>query len=150
MSLTTNKIRIKVPKNDDTFKKRVEEKINSLYPDTALEQSYLSYDLSIEDEYKKELKEKDKSINHTLINSLPTLSSKIDITNPEDLEIEADEEKNSIADKECEYDIDLSNLEKSKVGDKTYYFDHCKGIIYDLEYNSIGHIDDGGDFVFES
>ena len=58
MSLTTNKIRIKVPKNDDTFKKRVEDKINSLYPDTALEQSYLSYDLSIEDEYKKELKEK--------------------------------------------------------------------------------------------
>ena len=115
-----------------------------------LEQSYLSYDLSIEDEYKKELKEKDKSINHTLINSLPTLSSKIDITNPEDLEIEADEEKNGTVDKECEYDIDLSSLEKSRVGDKTYYFDHCKGIIYDLEYNSIGHIDDGGDFVFES
>lgn len=150
MSLTPNKIRIKIPKNDETFKKKVEEKINSLYPDTGLEQAYLSYDLSIEDEYKKELKEKDNSINHTLINSLPTLSSKIDITNPEDLEIDADEEKNSIVDKECEYDIDLSNLEKSKVGDKTYYFDHCKGIIYDLEYNSIGHIDDGGDFVFES
>ena len=41
-------------------------------------------------------------------------------------------------------------LEKEVVGDKCYYFDYAKGIIYDLQYNIIGNIDDMGEINIET
>ena len=36
-------------------------------------------------------------------------------------------------------------LQKESIGNKTYYFDYTKGIIYDLQFNIIGNIDELGE-----
>ena len=79
------------------------------------------------------------------INSLPTLQIDIINNNSDDPELDVDyfKEEDKIEIKES--DIDIDSLEKETIGNKTYYFDYTKGIIYDLNHNIIGNIDELGE-----
>ncbi len=122
----------------------IQKKINDLYPSNNLKKDYLTYDFDINEEYKKNINIDISTYNLERINSLPTLQLDI-INNFDDTEPDDDyfkeEEKKEIK----ESDIDIDSLEKETIGNKTYYFDYTKGIIYDLNLDIIGNIDELGE-----
>ena len=79
------------------------------------------------------------------INSLPTLQIDIINNNSDDPELDVDYFKEEDKTEVKESDIDIDSLEKETIGNKTYYFDYTKGIIYDLNQNIIGNIDELGE-----
>ena len=79
------------------------------------------------------------------INSLPTLQIDIINNNSDDPELDVDYFKEEDKTEIKESDIDIDSLEKETIGNKTYYFDYTKGIIYDLNQNIIGNIDELGE-----
>tara|TARA_B100001093_G_scaffold517993_2_gene601292 strand:- start:544 stop:1002 length:459 start_codon:yes stop_codon:yes gene_type:complete len=135
----------------ETLKKKVEEKLNKLYPSSNLESLELDYDFNIEEEYKKHIDKKDTTINYSLIDRLPTIATDFSShLHNDDLDDEDEPEYEESENEKVNIDIDESCLEKEMVGDKLYYFDHTKGIIYDTAYNAIGNIDDSGEINIES
>ena len=126
------KLKIKVSK------KTIENKINELYPNSDLYKKELSYDIDINEEFKKNLIIDGEEPNLEIINNLPKLI--LDTKIIEDNEIDHNEVENEIDD-----DIDKEALELETVGSKKYYMDYSKGIIYDLQYKAIGNIDEFGD-----
>ena len=123
----------------------ISKKINELYPSVNLKKDYLTYDFNIDEEYKKNIDIDISTHNIDRINSLPTLQIDIINNNCDDPELGDDyfreEEKTEVK----ESDIDIDSLEKETIGNKTYYFDYTKGIIYDLNQNIIGNIDELGE-----
>jgi hypothetical protein len=81
-----------------------------------------------------------------IVNSLPKLQLETEIIEDNnDNEVDYSED-NTVKSNDCEDDdIDKDALELELVGSKKYYMDYSKGIIYDLQYNPIGNIDDYGD-----
>jgi len=120
-------------------KKTIENKLNELYPNKVLNKQELEYDLDIQDEYRKYLHIQNNIANLDRIANLPTLQ----INNLND--IEDDESQDNVIICENDSDIELDTLEKEAIGNKTYYFDYIKGIIYNLELDIIGHIDELGE-----
>lgn len=134
----------------ETLKKKVEEKLNKLYPSSNLESLELDYDFDIEEEYQKQIDKKDTTINYSLIDRLPTIATDFSLHLNNDIDDEDEPEYEEPENEKVNIDIDESCLEKEMVGDKLYYFDHTKGIIYDINYNAIGNIDDSGEINIES
>ena len=79
------------------------------------------------------------------INSLPTLQINAINNICDDTELDDDYYKEEEKTEINESDIDIDSLEKETIGNKTYYFDYTKGIIYDLSQNIIGNIDELGE-----
>tara|TARA_B100000925_G_scaffold198207_1_gene150088 strand:+ start:1039 stop:1488 length:450 start_codon:yes stop_codon:yes gene_type:complete len=131
------KLKIKVSK------KTIENKINELYPNSDLYKKELSYDIDINEEFKKNLIIDGEEPNLEIINNLPKLI--LDTKIIEDNEIDLDETDNNEVENEIDDDIDKEALELETVGSKKYYMDYSKGIIYDLQYKAIGNIDEFGD-----
>ena len=76
-----------------------------------------------------------------LINGLPKIEFKETIINS--VNDDEDEEDSIVhcVEKE-ELDIDVEGLEELTIGNKNYFMDENKGIIYDYKYNVIGNIDE--------
>ena len=132
------------------IKSEIEAKLNKLYPSSELYQKELEYDFDIDERFNDSVTQK-KEVNHKLINKLTKFkinTNIIDGNDSDDEEIQVNEQVNSP--NMDDMDIDKSVLEKELVGEKYYYFDYIKGIIYDLEYNIIGNIDDMGDINIEN
>jgi hypothetical protein len=126
-------------KSKSRSKNEIEDKLNHLYPNKGLNKAELEYDLDIHSEYRKHLHIQNNTVDLERIANLPTLQ----INNLND--IEDDESQDNVIICENDSDIELDTLEKESIGNKTYYFDYIKGIIYNLELDIIGHIDELGE-----
>jgi hypothetical protein len=126
-------------KSKSKNKNAIEEKLNHLYPNKFLNKDELEYDLDIQSEYRKHLHIQNNIVNLQRIANLPTLQ----INNLDDIEDDESQDKEIIC--ENDSDIELDTLEKETIGNKTYYLDYIKGIIYNLELDIIGHIDELGE-----
>ena len=125
-------------------KKKVTKKsVNSL---KNLNEQYLDYDLDIDEEFKKTLiSNSNKKVDMSLIDKLPKLNSDKIIDNidnkPEKIKIKLKIPKP----RADSIDIDIQSLDKQIIGNKTYYIDYNKGIIYDELLNSVGNIGEFGE-----
>lgn len=143
---TTNsgkKLKIKLQKSKK--KVSIEKKINNLYPNSDLFKKELTYDLDIEEEFKKNLTIDGEEPDINLINNLPKLSLETQIIEDNDVDDPDETTENKESDDDIEDDIDKDALELETVGSKKYYMDYSKGIIYDLQYKPIGNIDEFGE-----
>lgn len=151
---TTNKVikkKLIVKKKDtkkDIGKKKIEQELDNKFPSVNLQTDYeLTYDLNIPPQFLNGIKKTKEDINFELIKKLPCLkliNSVIEdntIDEPDEIQTNQQEQYD---------DIDTENLELSKVGDKYYYFDYDKGIIYNLKYKPIGCIDEYGEISIEN
>jgi len=136
-SSQSKKLKIKIPK------KSIENKINELYPNSDLFKKELTYDVDIDEEFRKYLMIDGEEPNIDIVNSLPKLNLNTEII--EDNDVDPDEQEHVETETEIEDDIDKEALELETVGSKKYYMDYSKGIIYDLQYKAIGNIDEYGD-----
>tara|TARA_B100001093_G_scaffold388375_1_gene374481 strand:- start:4270 stop:4794 length:525 start_codon:yes stop_codon:yes gene_type:complete len=155
-------------KKHNDLKKKIEEKLDKLYSNHDLENTKLDYDYNNSDHVLwKKYKSENKKVNYELINKLPNLefnftnfindgennfenddsfaSKKTDI----DIDNLSNDNLNNDNLSMDKLDIDLDSLEQEKVGEKYYYFDYSKGIIYDLKYDAIGYIDEFGEIFIE-
>ena len=137
----SNKLNFKNKKNPIPKKKK---KLNKKKV-KSLEEEYLDFDLDIDEEFKKTLKTTlDHSVNMQLINELPALNSdKIVDKNPKKLKLKI--KKKITKPREDSIDIDIESLDKQIIGNKSYYMDYDKGIIYDNLLNSVGNIGEFGE-----
>ena len=143
MNSESKKIKVKVKLSQATSKLNIESYLNILYPDLALSKQELQYDLNIEEEFKKYIPVENNKVNLDIISNLPTLEfSNIEDDCGEDY---LNDQDNDITNENIEEEIDRDSLEKESIGNKTYYFDYTKGIIYDLQFNIIGNIDELGE-----
>ena len=136
-SSQSKKLKIKLQK------KRIENKINELYPNSDLFKKELTYDIDIDVEFRKHLMIDGEEPNIDIVNSLPKLNLNTEII--EDNDVDPEEQENVEVETEVEDDIDKEALELETVGSKKYYMDYSKGIIYDLQYKAIGNVDEYGD-----
>ena len=136
-SSQSKKLKIKLQK------KRIENKINELYPNSDLFKKELAYDVDIDEEFKKHLMIDGEEPNLDIVNSLPKLNLNTEII--EDNDLDPEDQENVEVETEAEDDIDKDALELETVGSKKYYMDYSKGIIYDLQYKAIGNVDEYGD-----
>ena len=143
---TTNsgkKLKIKLQKSKK--KVSIEKKINDLYPNSDLFKKELTYDLDIQEEFKKHLTIDGEEPNINLINNLPKLSLETQIIEDNDADDPDETTETKESDDDIDDDIDKDALELETVGSKKYYLDYSKGIIYDLQYKPIGNIDEFGE-----
>jgi len=158
---TSVPLRIKIKKDS---KKHIESKLNAIYPNSDLSSRELDYDLNILPEYESSILIEESNPSIDRIAKLPDTSfTNISIFNKcaEDAIEESNQEylENDlcdIGDDMCDNaddnvednvddSIDKDALEKETIGNKTYYLDYSKGIIYDLTYRIIGNIDEYGE-----
>ena len=157
-------------------RKKIEKYLSNKYPNSQLKNEELKYDFNLVNaDFIKEISKKIELIDYNLIDKLPKINLEIngnEIVNDDDIENEEEEKnnkkinkkisktvidklsklsiKNEIVEEIDEIEIDKSELEKEKVGDKYYYFDYNKGFIYDLKYNIVGNVDtDTGEIHIE-
>ena len=143
---TTNsgkKLKIKLQKSKK--KVSIEKKINELYPNSDLFKKELTYDLDIDEEFKKHLTIDGEEPDINLINNLPKLSLETQIIEDNDADDPDETTETKESDDDIDDDIDKDALELETVGSKKYYLDYSKGIIYDLQYKPIGNIDEFGE-----
>ena len=143
---TTNsgkKLKIKLQKSKK--KVSIEKKINDLYPNSDLFKKELTYDLDIDEEFKKHLTIDGEEPDINLINNLPKLSLETQIIEDNDADEPDETTETKESDDDIDDDIDKDALELETVGSKKYYMDYSKGIIYDLQYKPIGNIDEFGE-----
>lgn len=154
---TSVPLRIKIKKDN---KKHIESKLNDIYPNSDLSSRELDYDLNILPEYESSILIEDSNPSIDRIAKLPDTSftnisifnkcgeDTIELPNKEYLENDlcdiGDDMCDNIEDN-VEDSIDKDVLEKETIGNKTYYLDYSKGIIYDLTYRIIGNIDEYGE-----
>ena len=132
------KKKLVVKKKPKKVKKKVEKQADNL------EEMYLKYDLDIDAEFRKTLKSGfDKKLDMDLINKLPQLDTDNIFQNEEDplIKIRLKVEKP----RENSIDIDVDSLDKQEIGNKTYYIDYDKGIIYDTNLLAVGNIGEFGE-----
>lgn len=159
MSTTTKTKAVTKPRTSRASKKQVEALLDKKYASGRLEQNYeLSYDYDIKPQYLDQLKGTGYSLansikkpNLNLISKLPSHKIK---TIALDAVLEGDAEEDDVLDNQAlvedhalAEDIDKENLELETIGDKKYYLDNDKGIIYDMAYNNVGYIDEIGELV---
>jgi len=139
-------LRIKIVKDAS---KQTESKLNMMYPDTDLLSQELEYDLNILPEYRKYIIATQHVPNLTRISKLPAASfTHLHIDDNVSEIDDADDDDEAIIEPDVpaiDDDIDIASFEKETIGNKTYYLDYSKGIIYDLQYKIIGNIDDYGE-----
>ena len=138
------KLVLKKKQVDKKIKKKLTKKsVNSL---KNLNEQYLDYDLDIDEEFKKTLiSNSNKKVDMSLIDKLPKLNSDkiIDntVNNSKKIKIKLKIPKP----RADSIDIDIESLDKQIIGNKIYYIDYDKGIIYDESLNSAGNIGEFGE-----
>lgn len=134
------KLKIKIKKSTQL----IQNKLDDIYSNSNLVKSYLNYDVDINSSFLKNLSIDGETPNLNIINSLPKLQLTTEIVEDMDPD-ELLEETSDIQKEDIDDDIDKDALELETVGSKKYYLDFTKGIIYDLQYNAIGNIDEFGE-----
>ena len=134
------KLKIKIKKSTQL----IQNKLDDIYSNSNLVKSYLNYDVDISSSFLKNLSIDGETPNLNIINSLPKLQLTTEIVEDMDPD-ELLEETSDIQKEDIDDDIDKDALELETVGSKKYYLDFTKGIIYDLQYNAIGNIDEFGE-----
>ena len=129
------------PTKDIIVSKTIKKKLNKKYSNYNLESEYLNYDFDIDNNFKLKINNT-KQLNMNLINKLPTLEI---MNKPKKKSIKFKKLPKKI--QQPNIDIDLDSLEKQLIGEIYYYIDYTKGIIYDINYKSVGYIDDYGDII---
>lgn len=165
MSTTISTTKKFVIKKELLRKKYVETMLNKLYPVTNLDETYLTYDLNIGSKFKTDCMANNDQPNVDLISNIPTILGSISISDNYDDNDNYDEndenddndnydgmhndddDDNANIITEDGYELDKDCLEKEYIGNKLYYLDYSKGIIYDTKYKIIGNIDSYGDIV---
>jgi|688.fasta_scaffold163958_2 hypothetical protein len=148
MSSTNSVSKKKIKKLTNTHKqskKRIEQKLNTIL--LSLD-NQLRYDLSVDDEFKSSILEKDLRVNLDTIHKLPTYNIEFNTKHDDDDHNDKKSRKRIIDNKvssSFEDDEYIKSLTIEKVGNIMYRFDYDKGIIYDMKMNEVGHIDDCGD-----
>jgi hypothetical protein len=152
-SVNTNQIvkkKIVVKKREtkkENCKKKIEQELDNKYPSINLQTDYeLTYDLNIPPQFLNGIKKTQDKINFELIKKLPCLKINAVV---EDTTIDEPDEI-QVNQQDPIDEVDTENLELNKVGDKYYYFDYDKGIIYNLKYKPIGCIDEYGEISIET
>lgn len=138
--LPKKKLKIKIKKSTQL----IQNKLDDIYSNSNLVKSYLNYDVDINSSFLKNLSIDGETPNLNIINSLPKLQLTTEIVEDMDPD-ELLEETSDIQKEDIDDDIDKDALELETVGSKKYYLDFTKGIIYDLQYNAIGNIDEFGE-----
>jgi hypothetical protein len=138
--LPKKKLKIKIKKSTQL----TQNKLDDIYSNSNLVKSYLNYDVDINSLFLKNLSIDGETPNLSIINSLPKLELTTEIVEDMDPD-ELLEETSDIQKEDIDDDIDKDALELETVGSKKYYLDYTKGIIYDLQYNAIGNIDEFGE-----
>jgi hypothetical protein len=151
---SATKPRAKGTSTSSRAKKQVETILDKKYASNKLEISYeLSYDYDIKQQHLDSLGKKVVigKPNLKLISKLP--SYKIKTLAIDTITEVVNEVANEVEEEDCvetniiDDGIDRDNLETETIGDKKYYLDHDKGIIYDMSYNNVGYIDEIGELV---
>ena len=134
------------PKAAVKKKRRVQRRVSKKIK--PIELAYLEFDTDIDAKYMPSIPNK-IVINMEVINCLPKIE--IDetlVNNVEQInnlgDEEEDEENIAIQENNEELDIDIGSLEELTIGNKTYFMDYNKGVIYNKKYNVIGNIDEFG------
>ena len=138
--LPKKKLKIKIKKSTQL----TQNKLDDIYSNSNLVKSYLNYDVDINSLFLKNLSIDGETPNLSIINSLPKLELTTEIVEDMDPD-ELLEETSDIQKEDIDDDIDKDALELETVGSKKYYLDYTKSIIYDLQYNAIGNIDEFGE-----
>ena len=138
--LPKKKLKIKIKKSTQL----IQNKLDDIYSNSNLVKSYLNYDVDIDSLFLKNISIDGDTPDLNIINSLPKLQLTTEIVEDMDTD-ELLEETSDIQKEDIDDDIDKDALELETVGSKKYYLDYTKGIIYDLEYNAIGNIDEFGE-----
>ena len=127
-------------------KKRVHRRVSKKMK--PIEVAYLDFDVDIDVKYMPSIPDKIK-INMNIINGLPKIECDTSIVNKLDQindEVDEDDIDDSLSTQinNEELDIDIDSLEELTIGNKTYFMDYNKGVIYNNKYNVIGNIDEFG------
>lgn len=138
--LPKKKLKIKIKKSTQL----IQNKLDDIYSNSNLVKSYLNYDVDINSLFLKNISIDGDTPDLNIINSLPKLQLTTEIVEDMDTD-ELLEETSDIQKEDIDDDIDKDALELETVGSKKYYLDYTKGIIYDLQYNAIGNIDEFGE-----
>ena len=138
------KIKFKINKSANKSKTLIKNKLDDIYTNRNLSKLYLEYDIDIDSLFLKNISIDGDTPDLNIINSLPKLQLTTEIVEDMDTD-ELLEETSDIQKEDIDDDIDKDALELETVGSKKYYLDYTKGIIYDLEYNAIGNIDEFGE-----
>jgi hypothetical protein len=134
------------PKAAIKKKRKVQKRVSKKMK--PIEQAYLEFDTDIDIKYMPSIPNK-VDINMNIINCLPkiefdkTLVNNVDQINNLDDE-EDDDDSITPQENSEELDIDIDSLEELTIGNKTYFMDYNKGVIYNKKYNVIGNIDEFG------
>ncbi len=147
MNINTNtKKRTKKPTQNKQSRKKIENKLNTIL--LSLD-NQLNYDLSVDDDFKSSILERDMRVNLDKIQKLPTYNIQFKS------KLEEEDNTNNIKTKKgkkyssdnlnnTEDDEYIKTLTVEKVGNIYYRFDYDKGIIYDMKMEEVGYIDDAG------
>jgi hypothetical protein len=141
---TKKKIKFKINKSANKSETLIKNKLDDIYTNRNLSKLYLEYDIDIDSLFLKNLSIDGDTPDLQIINSLPKLQLTTEIVEDMDTD-ELLEETSDIQKEDIDDDIDKDALELETVGSKKYYLDYTKGIIYDLQYNAIGNIDEFGE-----
>ena len=143
-STEKKKIIIKKKKNNNSEKQKsnIKKILNNKYNDKNIENEFLEFDYDIEDEFKKTLPSEyikpDVDKLNNIINSNLSILDKFTDDIEEEIEEDFKEKTKSTPD-------EFDEFEKHIIGNKVYFIDYNKGIIYDTNNNIIGNIDDYGE-----
>lgn len=144
MSLQLQSVKDTIVKSKKT-KKQIEKDVNKKTKLKSMDSQYeLFYDYSVDPIYHSSMPSNNKKPNLDIISKLPKVSLKSKIETDIDDTMDQTTTNDNLTN-----EIDIDNLVKEKIGDNYYYFDYEMGIIYDLKYQPIGHIDDDGEYFFE-
>tara|TARA_B100000963_G_C22611549_1_gene665119 strand:- start:1599 stop:2066 length:468 start_codon:yes stop_codon:yes gene_type:complete len=121
-------------------KKRLEKRVSKKVK--PIEQAYLEFDTDIDPKFIPSIPEKIE-VDMDLINGLPKIEFKETVIN-NICEDDDDDDSQLLKEESEELDIDVESLEELNIGNKNYFMDENKGIIYDSKYNVIGNIDEFG------
>jgi len=140
-----NKKPVKIETKPIKKKRKKRKKKKSSNDDLDIQ--YLEYDLDIESEFKKTLKSNfSNKLDMNIINKLPKLESdKIIEIKVQKKNLKIKLKKNKALVESMDTEIDVDSLDKQLIGNKVYYIDYDKGIIYDKKLNSVGNIGEFGE-----
>ena len=140
-----NKKPVKIENKPIKKKRKKRKKKKSSNDDLDIQ--YLEYDLDIESEFKKTLKSNfSNKLDMNIINKLPKLESdKIIEIKVQKKNLKIKLKKNKALVESMDIEIDVDSLDKQLIGNKVYYIDYDKGIIYDKKLNSVGNIGEFGE-----
>ena len=143
---TKKKPKLVIKKSKLSKKQIIESEINKKFKNQQLNSQYLEYDYEIDEQFLKTLPD-NKSVSN--YNKLDTIINR-NIYIPDSIDDDEQEEHDQTIVNDNYIQDDLEDLDKHTIGNKIYYIDENKGLIYDTSYLLIGNIDDYGEINIDT